>query len=58
MADNYLNSSGLSYFWDKVKAWVNSKIATSSDYGMVKLNPNESVDVNASGQLTVGGRLG
>ena len=33
-------------------------VATSSNYGVVKLNPNESVDVNANGQLTVGGRLG
>ena len=32
--------------------------ATSTDYGLVKLNPNESVDVNSDGQLTVGGRLG
>lgn len=32
--------------------------ATDTDYGLVKLNPNESVDVNANGQLTVGGRLG
>ena len=32
--------------------------ATSTNYGIVKLNPNESVDVNANGQLTVGGRLG
>ena len=33
-------------------------IATDSTLGLVKLNPNESVDVNANGQLTVGGRLG
>ena len=33
-------------------------IATESDYGLVKLNPNESVELNANGQLTVGGRLG
>lgn len=58
MADNYLNNTGLSYFWTKIKAWVNAKIATSSEYGMVKLNPSQSVDVNANGQLTVGGRLG
>ena len=32
--------------------------ATDSTLGLVKLNPNESVDVNANGQLTVGGRLG
>ena len=33
-------------------------IATESDYGLIKLNPNESVELNANGQLTVGGRLG
>ena len=32
--------------------------ATDDTLGLVKLNPSESVDVNASGQLTVGGRLG
>ena len=32
--------------------------ATDSVLGLVKLNPNESVEVNANGQLTVGGRLG
>lgn len=32
--------------------------ATDSAYGIVKLNPNESISVNANGQLTVGGRLG
>ena len=32
--------------------------ATDTTLGLVKLNPNESVDLNASGQLTVGGRLG
>lgn len=33
-------------------------IATDTDYGIVKLNSNESVTLNANGQLTVGGRLG
>ena len=33
-------------------------IATESDYGLIKINPNESVELNANGQLTVGGRLG
>ena len=32
--------------------------ATDTVLGLIKLNPSESVDVNASGQLTVGGRLG
>ena len=33
-------------------------LATDQLYGLVKLNPNESIGVNANGQLTVGGRLG
>ena len=33
-------------------------IATESDYGLIKLNPSESVTLNANGQLVVGGRLG
>lgn len=33
-------------------------LATDSTLGLVKLNPVESVGVNANGQLTVGGRLG
>lgn len=32
--------------------------ATANTYGIVKLNPPESIDMNANGQLTVGGRLG
>lgn len=32
--------------------------ATDTTLGLVKLNPSESVEVNANGQLTVGGRLG
>lgn len=39
------------------KVGVND-VATDSTLGIVKLNPNESVEVNANGQLTVGGRLG
>lgn len=102
MADEYLNKSGLQYFWNKIKTALASKAdasdtytksevdtalggkqntltagtniqisndtisatdttyeqATDSTLGLVKLNPNESVEVNASGQLTVGGRLG
>lgn len=33
-------------------------IATETALGLIKLNPSESVEVNANGQLTVGGRLG
>ena len=58
MADNFLNTTGLAYFWGKIKAWVDSKLATDTDYGMVKLNPSENVTLNTDGQLVVGGRLG
>lgn len=54
----YLDDTGLSRFWDKVKAWIASLVATDSDYGMVKLNPDESVNLNDDGQLDIGGRLG
>ena len=39
------------------KVGVND-LATAEKLGLVKLNPNESVEVNANGQITVGGRLG
>ena len=60
MADEYLNKPGLSHLWDKIveKFVKKTDVATNSDYGIVKLNPSESVDLNANGQLTVGGRLG
>ena len=58
MADNFLNLTGLTRFKQKLFDYIASLIASDTDYGFVKLNPNESVDVNANGQLTVGGRLG
>lgn len=59
----YLDTTGLSYFWSKIKNLLADKIgkndvATSSEYGVVKLNPDEDVTLNSSGQLKVGGRLG
>ena len=32
--------------------------ATDTTLGTIKLNPNESINVNSDGQLTVGGRIG
>lgn len=63
MADKYLNLNVLTYFWNKVKVLLNGKvnntdIATDSTYGLVKTNSAESVTLNSSGQLNVGGRLG
>jgi len=54
----FANESGLARFLANVKEWVNAKIASATDYGMVKLNPGESVTLNSNGQLTVGGRMG
>ena len=58
MADNFLNLSGVARLWEKIKGYIDGKIASDSTYGQVKLNPSESVTLNASGQLDVGGRLG
>lgn len=66
MSDKYLNGTGLA----AIRDWVLSKLsdkadttdlpgeATEATTGTVKLNPAESVTLNASGQLNVGGRLG
>ena len=60
MMDKFINLSGLS----ALKAWIIGKLAGKVNIadlpalGLVKLNPNESVGVNANGQMTVGGRLG
>lgn len=43
---------------DKANVSDLPKQATETVLGTIKLNPNESVEVNANGQLTVGGRLG
>ena len=66
MNDNFLNKAGLTYLWDKIKAIFNTKAdktelpsqATEDTLGTIKLNPNQNIDVNADGQLTVGGRIG
>lgn len=63
MADSYLNNLGLG----AIRDWVKNKLelkadktlqATDAVLGMIKLNPAESVTLNADGQLDVGGRLG
>ena len=66
MDDKFLNKNGLAYLWNKIKALFNTKAdkteiptqATDTTLGTVKLNPNQSIDVNSDGQLEVGGRLG
>ena len=51
MNDKYLNKTGLTYYDNLIKSYILSSILGIA-------NPNESVDFNANGQLTVGGRLG
>lgn len=69
MAINYetFKDGGFKYALLKLSAKLTAMLAekvgindaaTDTDYGLVKLNPNESVGMNANGQLTVGGRLG
>ena len=58
MADNFLNLTGLQRFKQKLLEYIATLIASDTDYGMIKLNPNMSVTMNANGQLEVGGRLG
>lgn len=54
MSDKFLNSGGL----QTLVNWIKGLVASASNYGMVKLNPNENISLNSDGQLDVGGRLG
>lgn len=54
----FLDLDGAARLWEKIKAYIDGKNATATEYGLVKLNPDESVTLNADGQLDVGGRLG
>ena len=66
MNDNFLNKNGLTYLGSKLKTIFNTKAdktelpsqATENTLGTIKLNPNQNIDVNGNGQLTVGGRIG
>lgn len=61
MSDTFLNKSGLSRFWNKIKAFVQNalpELATDSVAGIVKTNSAESVTLNSDGKLDIGGRLG
>lgn len=53
-----LSNAKIQYFWQKIKTYIDNKIATETTYGTIKLNPAESVTLNSNGQLDVGGRLG
>lgn len=61
MADKFLNFTGLSYLWQKIKTYIDGALptqATENTLGTIKLNANQSIGVNANGQLEVGGRIG
>lgn len=63
MAEKFLNISGLQRVWNKIKSELVKKVnktdyATATEYGIVKLNPSESVTLNSDGQLDIGGRIG
>ena len=61
MATQYLDKTGLAYFWSKLKDLLAGKQdklsdATDSTAGLVKTNSSESITLNSNGQLDVGGR--
>ena len=66
MNDKFLDDTGLAYYHSKVQDLLDDKAdtsdlpsqATENTLGTIKLNPNQNIDVNANGQLTVGGRIG
>ena len=58
MADKFLNLTGLQRFKQKLLDYIATLIATDTDYGFVKTNPNKNITLNADGQLEVGGRIG
>lgn len=52
MPNKIIDTNALQRFWNAIKT------ATASTFGLIKTNPNESITLNADGQLEVGGRLG
>ena len=58
MSDKFLNLTGLQRFKQKLLDYIATLIATDTDYGFVKINPNKSISLNSDGQLEVGGRIG
>lgn len=66
MADKFISLGKLSTLRDWVKGLLTSKAdktelpsqATNTTLGLVKTNPGKSIELNADGQLEVGGRLG
>lgn len=66
MSDKYISLNRLRVIVDWIEGLLNGKAdktelpaqATDSALGTIKLNPNQNIDVNADGQLEVGGRIG
>lgn len=66
MADKYISLNRLHVIVDWIEGLLNGKAnktelpaqATDSALGTVKLNPSKNIDLNADGQLEVGGRIG
>lgn len=67
MADEYLNKTGLTRVWSKIKSYFtplldakvnNTDYATDSTYGIVKTDSSKNISLNADGQLEIGGRIG
>ena len=66
MADKYISLNRLHVIVDWIEGLLNGKAnktelpaqATDSTLGTIKLNPSQNIDVNANGQLEVGGRIG
>lgn len=54
---NNTDAANKQYVDDTVSTAVNTQ-ATETTLGTIKLNPSESITLNSSGQLDVGGRLG
>lgn len=63
LLDNYPNNELLGTVIDAISDELDTKlnktdVATDTTLGGIKLNPDESIDLNSDNQLTVGGRLG
>ena len=66
MADKYISLNRLHVIVDWIEGLLNGKAdktelpseATDLALGLVKTNPSKNIDLNADGQLEVGGRLG
>lgn len=63
LLNNYPNNEVLGAVIDAIGEELDNKVsktqvATDTSLGLIKLNPDQNIDVNADNQLVVGGRLG